>query len=102
MARRRAEEPAAEETEEENEEEVDEVPAAPKVKKAKVDKNEAHKKKAQATLRREMRRIRRNLEGVRELHGLPGAIIVLTGLVACGVPLRRALRIQPTEALRTD
>jgi predicted permease len=30
------------------------------------------------------------------------AIILLTGLVACGMPLRRALRIQPTEALRMD
>jgi putative ABC transport system permease protein len=30
------------------------------------------------------------------------AIILLAGLGACGTPLRRALRIQPTEALRTD
>jgi ABC-type antimicrobial peptide transport system permease subunit len=28
------------------------------------------------------------------------AVMVLTGLVACAVPLARALRIQPTEALR--
>lgn len=38
---------------------------------------EKHKKKAQATMRREMRRIRRNLEGVRDLHGLPSAIVVV-------------------------
>lgn len=38
---------------------------------------ELHKKKAQATLRREMRKISRNLEGVRHLHGLPAAIIVI-------------------------
>jgi hypothetical protein len=30
------------------------------------------------------------------------AIILLSGLAACGTPLRRALRIQPTEALRMD
>jgi small subunit ribosomal protein S2 len=36
-----------------------------------------HKKKAQATMRREIRRIRRNLEGVRDLYGLPGAIVVV-------------------------
>jgi predicted permease len=30
------------------------------------------------------------------------AIILLAGLGACGTPLRRALRIPPTEALRTD
>ncbi|HET9358813.1 MAG TPA: ABC transporter permease [Vicinamibacterales bacterium] len=30
------------------------------------------------------------------------AVILLAGLGACGTPLRRALRIQPTEALRTD
>ena len=35
---------------------------------------ERHKKKAQATLRREMRKIQRNLEGVRDLHGLPSAM----------------------------
>jgi small subunit ribosomal protein S2 len=35
------------------------------------------KKKEQATLRREMRKIRRNLEGVRDLHGLPGAMVVV-------------------------
>jgi len=38
---------------------------------------EKYKKKNQATLRREMRKIRRNLEGVRDLHGLPGALIVV-------------------------
>lgn len=38
---------------------------------------ERYKKKDQATLRREMRKIRRNLEGVRELHGMPGAIVVI-------------------------
>jgi small subunit ribosomal protein S2 len=38
---------------------------------------ETYKKKNQATLRREMRKIRRNLEGVRDLHGLPGALIVV-------------------------
>ena len=38
---------------------------------------EKFKKKDQATLRREMRKIRRNLEGVRELHGLPGAMVVV-------------------------
>ena len=30
------------------------------------------------------------------------ALILATGGLACGVPLRRALRIQPTEALRAD
>jgi putative ABC transport system permease protein len=30
------------------------------------------------------------------------AIVLLAGLGACGTPLRRAFRIQPTEALRTD
>ena len=38
---------------------------------------ELHKKKAQATLRREMRKISRNLEGVRMFHGLPAAILVV-------------------------
>ncbi|MCB9871867.1 MAG: 30S ribosomal protein S2 [Planctomycetes bacterium] len=38
---------------------------------------ENYKKKDQATMRREMRKVRRNLEGVRELHGMPGAIIVI-------------------------
>jgi len=38
---------------------------------------EKYKKKDQSTMRREMKRIRRNLEGVRELHGLPGALIVV-------------------------
>jgi ABC-type antimicrobial peptide transport system permease subunit len=28
------------------------------------------------------------------------AIMLVVGLTACAVPLRRALRIQPTEALR--
>jgi hypothetical protein len=30
------------------------------------------------------------------------ALIVVTGLIACGIPLKRALRIQPTEALRAE
>jgi ABC-type antimicrobial peptide transport system permease subunit len=30
------------------------------------------------------------------------ALIVLTGVIACGIPLKRALRIQPTEALRAE
>lgn len=38
---------------------------------------EKFKKKNQSSLRREMRKIRRNLEGVRQLHGLPGAIVVV-------------------------
>lgn len=38
---------------------------------------EKFKKRDQASLRREMRKIRRNLEGVRQLHGLPGAILVV-------------------------
>ncbi len=38
---------------------------------------ERYKKKDQSTMRREMKRIRRNLEGVRDLHGLPGALIVV-------------------------
>lgn len=38
---------------------------------------ERYKKKDQSTMRREMKRIRRNLEGVRDLHGLPGAIVVV-------------------------
>jgi len=38
---------------------------------------EKYKKKDQSTMRREMKRIRRNLEGVRELHGLPGALVVI-------------------------
>ena len=29
-------------------------------------------------------------------------IMLIAGLTACAVPLRRALRINPTEALRTD
>ena len=38
---------------------------------------EKYKKKDQSTMRREMKRIRRNLEGVRDLHGLPAALIVV-------------------------
>jgi small subunit ribosomal protein S2 len=38
---------------------------------------EKFKKKDQASLRREMRKIGRNLEGIRDLHGLPGAIVVV-------------------------
>lgn len=38
---------------------------------------EKYKKADQSTMRREMKRIRRNLEGVRDLHGLPGALIVV-------------------------
>lgn len=38
---------------------------------------EKYKKGDQSTMRREMKRIRRNLEGVRELHGLPGALVVV-------------------------
>jgi small subunit ribosomal protein S2 len=38
---------------------------------------ERYKKKDQSMMRREMKKIRRNLEGVRELHGLPGALIVV-------------------------
>ena len=38
---------------------------------------EKYKKKDQSSMRREMKRIRRNLEGVRDLHGLPGALIVV-------------------------
>ncbi len=34
-------------------------------------------KKAQSRLRREIRKIRRNLEGIRNLEGLPGAVIVI-------------------------
>lgn len=30
------------------------------------------------------------------------ALILATGTIACGIPLRRALRIQPTEALRSE
>ena len=29
-----------------------------------------------------------------------GAVLLLIGAIACGVPIRRALRIQPVEALR--
>jgi hypothetical protein len=29
-------------------------------------------------------------------------MVLLTGLAACAAPLRRTLRIQPLEALRTD
>ena len=38
---------------------------------------EKYKKKDQATIRREIKRIRRNLDGVRDLHGLPGALVVI-------------------------
>lgn len=38
---------------------------------------ERHKKKAQSMLRREMRKIARNLEGVRDLSGMPGCIVVV-------------------------
>ncbi|MGE0143157.1 MAG: 30S ribosomal protein S2 [Planctomycetota bacterium] len=38
---------------------------------------ERHKKKAQSMLRREMRKIQRNLEGVRQLFGMPAAMIVV-------------------------
>ena len=38
---------------------------------------EKYKKKDQSTIRREIKRIRRNLDGVRELHGLPGALVVI-------------------------
>lgn len=36
-----------------------------------------YKKKDQSTMRRDMKKIRRNLEGVRVLHGLPGALVVV-------------------------
>ncbi|MEQ1633030.1 MAG: 30S ribosomal protein S2 [Planctomycetota bacterium] len=38
---------------------------------------ERYKKKDQSTMRRDMKKIRRNLEGVRVLHGLPGAMVVV-------------------------
>ncbi len=38
---------------------------------------EKHSKKAQSMMRREMRKIRRNLGGVRNLEGLPGAMVVI-------------------------
>lgn len=38
---------------------------------------ERHKKKAQSMLRREMRKIQRNLEGIRQLHGMPGVMVVV-------------------------
>ncbi len=38
---------------------------------------EKYKKKDQSTIRREIKRIRRNLDGVRELFGLPGALVVI-------------------------
>ena len=38
---------------------------------------EKYKKKDQSTIRREIKRIRRNLDGVRDLHGLPGALVVI-------------------------
>jgi small subunit ribosomal protein S2 len=36
-----------------------------------------YKKKDQSMIRREIKRIRRNLDGVRDLHGLPGALVVI-------------------------
>jgi small subunit ribosomal protein S2 len=38
---------------------------------------EKYKKKDQSSIRREIKRIRRNLDGVRDLHGLPGALVVI-------------------------
>ena len=38
---------------------------------------EKYKKKDQSMIRRDIKRIRRNLDGVRELHGLPGALVVI-------------------------
>ena len=38
---------------------------------------EKYKKKDQAMMRRAMKRIARNLEGVRDLHGLPSALVVI-------------------------
>ncbi|HMQ22758.1 MAG TPA: 30S ribosomal protein S2 [Planctomycetota bacterium] len=38
---------------------------------------EKYSKKAQSTMRREMRKIRRNLGGVRNLEGLPGCMVVV-------------------------
>lgn len=38
---------------------------------------EKYKKKDQSMIRREIKRIRRNLDGVRDLHGLPGALVVI-------------------------
>lgn len=38
---------------------------------------EKFKKRDQSMMRREMRKIRRNLEGVRDLRGIPGAIVVV-------------------------
>lgn len=36
-----------------------------------------YKKKDQSMIRREIKRIRRNLDGVRDLNGLPGALVVI-------------------------
>ena len=38
---------------------------------------EKYKKKDQSMIRRDIKRIRRNLDGVRDLHGLPGALVVI-------------------------
>ena len=38
-------------------------------------------------------------QGARPVVGI-AALILIMGLIACGKPVRRALRIQPTEALR--
>ena len=38
-------------------------------------------------------------QGARPVVGI-AALILIMGLIACGKPMSRALRIQPTEALR--
>jgi len=40
-------------------------------------KMELYSKKIQASLTRELRRIRKNLEGIRELHRLPAALVII-------------------------
>jgi hypothetical protein len=35
------------------------------------------------------------------LIGIVG-LVAFTGIIACGLPLKRALRIQPTDALRAE